>query len=158
MLTQETLYQRLGGTAGIVAIVNDVVTAHLAHKLRQPNLSLSAFTVLLILSRSEGQGCPLFELSELLIVSRANVTGLVDCLEQRGLLARVVTEGDRRVKRATITAAGEDLLRQLLPDHYTELRAACPGRESREKTLLVELLTNLRRGVQAATVAKAKEK
>ena len=31
MQTQETLYQRLGGTAGIVAIVNDVVTAHLSN-------------------------------------------------------------------------------------------------------------------------------
>lgn len=133
----------------------DVFAAHLARQLGQHNLSLSAFNVLLILGRSETQSCALSELSELLVVSRANITGLVDSLEKRGLVKRTTPKEDRRVKEARITPAGQELLKRLLPDHYLELRSICAGLTQPEKTQFVALLTKLRRGLQVATSVKA---
>jgi MarR family 2-MHQ and catechol resistance regulon transcriptional repressor len=103
---------------------------------------------MLILSRSDEEGCPMHELGELLLVSRANVTGLVDCLEQRGLVERAVHAGDRRVRLVRLTAKGGALLEGVLPRHYGEVRAALKVINNVEKAELSRLLTKLRRGVQ----------
>lgn len=57
----------------------------------------------------------------------SNITGLVDKLEARGLLARQPHPQDRRVKMLVVTAAGEALHRQLTgrmatpPIHFASL-------------------------------------
>src|SRR5438270_13573985 len=58
----------------------DIIQTQLARKVETHKLSLGAFNALLILSRDETRGYPMHELGELLLVSRANITGLVDCL------------------------------------------------------------------------------
>jgi DNA-binding MarR family transcriptional regulator len=57
---------------------------------------------------------PMNELAAVLACDNSNVTGLVDRLEARGLVARQANPNDRRVKRVVLTAAGTDLRRQLL--------------------------------------------
>jgi DNA-binding MarR family transcriptional regulator len=54
------------------------------------------------------------DLAELLQCDASNVTGIVDRLEQRGLVERVAEPGDRRVKRLQLTAAGEDARRRFV--------------------------------------------
>ncbi|HYY42221.1 MAG TPA: hypothetical protein VE775_05770, partial [Pyrinomonadaceae bacterium] len=61
----------------------DIVQTQLARKLEAHKLSLGAFNTLMILSRYAETGCPMHELGELLLVSRANITGLIDCLAER---------------------------------------------------------------------------
>src|SRR5579862_6459731 len=86
-----------------LAYTYDVVMTRLNRRLQPYGLSISAFNVLTILSQMEQQkGCALHELSELLLVSRSNVTGLVDCLELRELAQRIGSEKDRRIKVARI--------------------------------------------------------
>jgi DNA-binding MarR family transcriptional regulator len=120
-------------------------------------LSPSAFNVMMILKRSGAEGRPLTELSELLVVSRANVTGLVDCLEQRGLVARTANPRDRRVRVAKLTPKGEALLERFLPDYYPEIRTMCSALNAREKAQLCELLAKLRRGMQRAAAHERTE-
>lgn len=65
---------------------------------------------------------------------RSNVTGLVDRLEKRGLLARHDVAADRRAYRVVLTETGEQILREILPlyekgtatllDHVPARRAA----------------------------------
>jgi MarR family 2-MHQ and catechol resistance regulon transcriptional repressor len=126
----------------------DVIYTRVAREAEREGLSTAAFNVMLILSRSDEEGCPMHELGELLLVSRANVTGLVDCLEQRGLVERAVHAGDRRVRLVRLTAKGGALLEGVLPRHYGEVRAALKVINNVEKAELSRLLTKLRRGVQ----------
>src|SRR5437764_4287034 len=56
----------------------DVIHSHLARKIESHGLSSGTFNVLTILSRYGAEGCQMSELGELLLVSRANITGLVD--------------------------------------------------------------------------------
>jgi len=132
----------------------DVAVTRLARNVSKHELSLSAFNVLMILSRSASKQCPLFEIGELLLVSRANVTGLVDCLERKGLVERLVDDYDRRVRMARITRAGEALLRSLLPRHYSELKRICSRLSNTEKSTLSGLLTKLRHSVQSSPEGK----
>ena len=57
---------------------------------------------------------PMNELAAMLACDNSNVTGLVDRLEARGLVARQASPEDRRVKHIMLTAAGARMREQLL--------------------------------------------
>lgn len=61
----------------------------------------------------------LAELSRHLKVSSANMTGLVDRLEKKGLVKRCRKEGDRRITIVQLTKTGEPLSRSV-PDPIEE--------------------------------------
>lgn len=126
----------------------DVVHTKCARAAEREGLSTAAFNVMMILSRCGEAGCPMREVGELLLVSRANVTGLVDCLERRGLVERAASAEDRRVRLVRLTEAGRGLLERILPRHYGEVRSALRGMSNGEKADLSRLLTKLRRGLQ----------
>lgn len=53
-------------------------------------------------------------LAETLTCDASNITGVVDKLEARGLIARQGAENDRRVKMLVVTEKGREVRRQLL--------------------------------------------
>jgi MarR family transcriptional regulator, organic hydroperoxide resistance regulator len=57
---------------------------------------------------------PMNELAAMLACDNSNVTGLVDRLAARGLVARQASPDDRRVKHIVLTPAGSRLREQLL--------------------------------------------
>ena len=79
-------------------------------------LSPSQFNLLNVLT-DQPDGLTQTELSRELITHRSNITGLVDRLEQRRLVARRDVDADRRAYRVVLTTPGAALLRQILP-HY----------------------------------------
>lgn len=76
-----------------------------------------------------GQPVPMGRLAENLSCDASNVTGLVDRLESRGLLARQPSPADRRVKVLVLTPAGARVRTQLQkrlaapPDPFRRLSA-----------------------------------
>ena len=71
-------------------------------------LSLVHIQVLVAL---EGEGpLPMRVLSERMDVSQASATGIVDRMEQRGLVERRRDDGDRRVVRVALTDVGRDTM------------------------------------------------
>ena len=85
----------------------------------QWDLSPSQFNVLNLLHLSP-EGLSQTELSRQLIMHRSNLTGLVDRLEKRGLVARREVAADRRAYSVVLTPAGTQLLREILPRYYAE--------------------------------------
>lgn len=81
------------------------------------NLSPSQFNVLNLL-HDQPEGLTQIELSRQLLMHRSNLTGLVDRLEERSLLARRDTPGDRRAYRVVLTAEGRKLMTKILPHYY----------------------------------------
>jgi DNA-binding MarR family transcriptional regulator len=82
-------------------------------------LSPSQFNVLNLL-RLNPSGLSQTDLSRQLIMHRSNLTGLVDRLEQRGLVARREVAADRRAYSVVLTAAGSKLLQGILPQYYAD--------------------------------------
>jgi DNA-binding MarR family transcriptional regulator len=83
----------------------------------QWDLSPSQFNTLNLLHQTEA-GLTQSDLSRELITHRSNVTGLVDRLEQRGLVARKANRQDRRAWHVVLTRQGESLLLEILPGYY----------------------------------------
>ena len=61
---------------------------------------------------------PMHELARSMGFDASHITAIVDCLEERGLVARTPDAGDRRIKRITLTDQGtvvrEQIRQQLL--------------------------------------------
>jgi DNA-binding MarR family transcriptional regulator len=64
--------------------------------------------------RALGDPTPMGNLAEALRCDTSNVTGIVDRLEQRGLVHRQSAPGDRRVKLLVLTEKGQRLRREII--------------------------------------------
>jgi len=85
-------------------------------RLAQADLpSLGWYDVLWALERCGGGRRRMHELAELVVLSRSNLTRLVDRLEKAKLVRRVRSEDDRRGAYAEITAEGRKLRRRMWP-------------------------------------------
>ena len=118
------------------------------------DLSPSAFNVLYVLDE-EPEGLTQIELSRRLLMHRSNVTGLVDRMEERGLVTRREAPDDRRAYRVALSPRGASLLRKILPVYY-EVAEEVWGRLSLDRTRrLVGELTEVGSRTQRATAAMA---
>lgn len=129
---------------------HDVLETRLLRYFAPHSLSPAAFNVMMILRNSPLHEMPLHCISELLLVSRANVTGLVDCLETRNFVERRTDARDRRVRIARLTDAGNALIDAVMPGHYELLHGLCKGLSDDERVTLRRLLEKLRLSIEAA--------
>lgn len=74
---------------------------------------LSWYDVLFALSQAFDRKLRLHELAQAILLSRSNVTRLVDRLEGAGLIQRDICKSDRRGAFAVITAEGLAVLEQM---------------------------------------------
>jgi len=116
-----------------------------SQKLFRPyGLSAAQFNVLNVVARGES-GLSQRELSDLLVVDRSNVTGLLDRMEKAGWVRRDDNPGDRRIYRVSLTSAGQKLWERVSPLYLgivAEVTKGIPGRRIRD---CVELLGQLTR-------------
>lgn len=127
---------------------NAAITAQ-AEELRPLGLSPSAFNVLMALHNTDGHTLEPCQIAQRLLISRPSVTGLLDTLEAKELLARAPHPDDRRRLLVTITAAGLDLLENHFPIHYREMNALLGDLSPEERATMVTLLRRVRGAVPA---------
>ena len=123
----------------------DIVSAHLSQKISPYGITKAGFSVLMILSRSQSKSCKQNEISQLMLVSPANITGLVDSLVLPGLVERTNDPHDRRVNMVRILPKGEKLLKDLLPGYYKHVHDICSIFTTVEKKKINDLLTRWRK-------------
>lgn len=112
--------------------------------LRKRKLTASQFNTLLVLRMAGPKGLLMSEIGQRLVVTRSNVTRLVDGLERQGLIARG-EHADRRATLVKLTKAGSKLVGQTLPKHRQRLAELTDCLNKTEKQTLVRLLSKLRR-------------
>jgi MarR family transcriptional regulator, 2-MHQ and catechol-resistance regulon repressor len=128
---------------------HSALTPYLDRGLRDVRITGAQLNALLLLREAGESGLALSEIGQRLVVTKANVTGLVDRLEREGLVVRD-GHADRRVTVAKLTAKGAEVLAAALPRRQDLLACALGGLTGAEKELLVGLLTRLRRGLRQA--------
>jgi DNA-binding MarR family transcriptional regulator len=106
---------------------------------RDFNTTLPRFDLMAQLERSAG-GLRMSELSERLMVSGGNVTGIVDQLEREGLVARTPCPGDRRALTVKLTETGLKRFREMAARHELWIIELLGGLSRDEKeTMITEL-------------------
>jgi MarR family 2-MHQ and catechol resistance regulon transcriptional repressor len=127
----------------------DLLLQSLGRLMAEYGLSKSTLNILMLLRHGPAEGMQLHDLGELLLVSRANITGLMDHLEQKGYVKRVVDVQDRRVRYARITKKAEALLDEFMPMHYRRMKALLRDVSIEEKEAIVHLIKKVRTSIAA---------
>ncbi len=93
-----------------------------SHRLFRPHgISEAQFNVLNVLGPAPA-GVSQRELSDVLVVDRSNITGLLDRMEQAGWVKRTDHPKDRRVYLVTLTERGRKLWQTVLPEYMAAVR------------------------------------
>jgi MarR family 2-MHQ and catechol resistance regulon transcriptional repressor len=92
------------------------------------------------------------EIGSKLLMSGANVTGVVDRLEKKGLVRRVMDAEDRRLFLIHLTEEGSKLITKIFPLHAARIEAFAGVLNSKEKRQLADLLKKLGRADEPKNV------
>jgi DNA-binding MarR family transcriptional regulator len=112
------------------------------------DLTLPQFDVLAQLDRHPGGLLP-SELTQALLVTAGNVTGIVHRLEARGLVERLRVPHDRRAVRVRLTPRGRLRVAAALPEHARALERVMGGTPTADLDELRERLGALARNLEA---------
>ncbi|ATW25964.1 MarR family winged helix-turn-helix transcriptional regulator [Candidatus Formimonas warabiya] len=116
----------------------------------QWGLSETKFNALLLLHKNEEMA--LWELGKNMLVSRANITGLMDRLEKSGLVTREVNPLDRRSLTARLTLKAKHLVEEVIPQLKEFTEKVMHTLSEEEKELFLKLL----RKVQQSNMGEVK--
>ena len=81
---------------------------------------------ILVLLRSKKEGMSQVEISKNMLVSRSNITSLIDKLEKSGLVKRMDKENDRRRDEINITSKGLELIKKIEKKYYEQVNKVVP--------------------------------
>jgi DNA-binding MarR family transcriptional regulator len=117
--------------------------------LSKHDLLQGRWWVLILLMREESTTSTPSILANKLGVTRATMTGLLDGLEQSGLVTRVFAKEDRRSVKIRLTSAGQAKLDVVMPDYYRRLRQCMQGLDEEKRVQLQQLLGLVNQGIPA---------
>ena len=109
--------------------------------------TLPRFDLMAQLERAPA-GLKMSELSQRMMVTGGNVTGITDGLEKEGLVVREVDTADRRVFRVKLSAEGQRQFRRMATEHEQWVIELFEGVSMKHKNQLVELLGDLKQHIR----------
>lgn len=106
-------------------------------------LTEAQFFTLMSIYCSQDKQLTFSEISKILMVSRANVTGVIQRLEERKLIRRLDDESDRRLVYARLTKEGNRLLESIHPDYVAWISSLFADFNSQEMKVFYQYLKRL---------------
>ncbi len=136
----ETILTEVGGWVGELRCAS-------MGRLVQGHVSLSHMHVLWLLQHHGAMA--MGRLAELLDVSLSNASGIIDRMEEKGLIERVRVPDDRRLVLVKPGAAGIRALAQSETTKRERLRAVLGHLSAPERTVVLAAFRSLRRALSA---------
>jgi DNA-binding MarR family transcriptional regulator len=132
----------------------ELIESEVRRHLREDfTFTLPRFDLMAQLDRAH-KGMTLGELSQRMMVTNGNVTGLVDRLVEQGLIDRRPSPDDRRAQIVSLTAEGRRLFRAMARANEEWIGQMFAGLSNNDIEALLRLLaktkTSVRAGIRAA--------
>ena len=124
--------------------LEDVLSMHFARY----GLSWPKFNALVQLYMTGDRGITQSELSKKMLVSRANITGLIERLEKEDLVVRRNDSSDKRVFLVCLTNRAVTLMNAFLPVHNNYIHKIMSALDRNEKEVFILLLEKLKAGLE----------
>jgi DNA-binding MarR family transcriptional regulator len=127
-----------------IGIVGAYKTVHvlLNQELAKSGFTFPQYRVIRILGRFGTM--PMNKLGEHMLVTPANITGLVDRLERRGHIRRTEKDADRRIIKISLTRKGRASYRRISVHHRRLVNTVMGVLNREELTTLTGLLQRVR--------------
>lgn len=133
------------------ALLNIYYTANLLKKradvlFRASGLTDVQYNVLALLTyqTSEEGGLSQAQLSDMMLVNRANITSLVDRMEKAELVTRTAHSKDRRFNIIKLTTKGAKLFARVEPYYFEQVGQVMSGATESEQKKLMAILEKVR--------------
>ena len=142
------------------AVLNIVLTGSMLvkegyHILKPFGLTDTQFNVLMLLNEQTAGGkISQTRLGDMMLVNRSNITGIIDRMEQSGLVRRTANSDDRRVNDIELTDAGKELLKKAHDAYYKRIEEVMSVLSGPENSQLCTSLEAIREQVRTRTAEK----
>ncbi len=137
----------------LLTCTNMVEGALRNHLRRAFDSTLPRFDLLAQLDRHP-EKLTMGELSQLMMVSGGNVTGLVRQLEEEGLVSRVSLEADRRSYQVGLTAKGKRHFDEMAGEHESWVAELFSGLDHGQQEALMDSLLALKQSISRSAGVK----
>ncbi|MFZ2145849.1 MAG: MarR family transcriptional regulator [Sedimentisphaerales bacterium] len=146
------------------ALLNIYYTASCLRKkagefLRPFGLTDVQFNLMMLLQHQSGQkeGLSQAQLSNMMLVNRANITSLIDRMEKADFVVRTPAPSDRRSNIVKLTSRGKRLLSQIEPLYAREVKRIMASLKQVEQKKLIAMLEKIRSNIPEQNVPQAKD-
>jgi len=106
------------------------------------DLTPSQARVIFTLGDSEGMTCK--DIGDITLITKGTLTGVVDRLEEKGLVERWSVEGDGRKTIVVLTRRGKRVYQQEFPRHIEFLKQKFDGLNASDRKQAVQLLQKIK--------------
>jgi DNA-binding MarR family transcriptional regulator len=108
------------------------------------------FNVMMLLKHqaAESGGLSQVQLSDMMLVNRANITSLIDRMEKGGLVERTAASNDRRFNIVKLTEKGRKLLEEVDAAYIKAVHDTVSPLKEGELDKLIEMLSRIRKAVK----------
>jgi DNA-binding MarR family transcriptional regulator len=138
------------------ALLNIYYTASIMKKraddfFGQFGLTDVQFNMLNLLYYESGKegGLSQAQISDMMLVNRANITSLVDRMEKAELVSRTAHANDRRYNIIKLTSKGKNLFAKVEPHYLKQIKEAMAPLDAAELKRLAVMLEKVRRILQS---------
>ncbi len=121
--------------------------------LRPFGLTDVQFNLMMLLKyqSNHNEGLSQARLSNMMLVSRANITSLIDRMEKVDLVIRTPAPADRRSNIVKLTGRGKELLAKIEPLYTKEVKRIMAVLKQGEQKNVIEMLERIRGNISEQT-------
>jgi DNA-binding MarR family transcriptional regulator len=114
--------------------------------LRPFGLTDVQFNLMMLLKyqSDKEEGLSQAQLSNMMLVNRANITTLIDRMEKTDLVVRTHAPSDRRTNIVKLTSNGKELLSRIEPLYTEEVKRIMAALKKDEQKTVIEMLEKIR--------------
>jgi DNA-binding MarR family transcriptional regulator len=142
---EERLVSHRNETYNSITAAYKLMQRKITEMLSGEGLTQPQFHVLRIAAKSGG--ISIREISDEMLVTPANMTGIIDRLESRGLIRRGSREGDRRAKIIGLTPKGKALQEKVAAEYSEFMQKSLRVLTRDEQKTLSDILVKLQEGM-----------
>lgn len=106
------------------------------------NLTPSQARVIFTVGGTDGMTCK--DIGDVTLITKGTLTGVIDRLEQKGLVERWSVEGDGRKTIVALTRRGEGVFEKEFPKHIAFLKEKFDKLGARDRKQAIALLSRIR--------------
>jgi MarR family transcriptional regulator, 2-MHQ and catechol-resistance regulon repressor len=148
VLIQTNIHSKAAAKEAFLPVIRELVRAYQALynysalHVRELGLTPSQFDVISTLGNTSGMS--MNKLGEKTLITKGTLTGIIDRLEQKGLVRREVPEENRRSFTIVLTLEGEKVFEEAFPAHIAYLKQRFEDLNPQEMSEIQSTLKALR--------------
>jgi MarR family transcriptional regulator, 2-MHQ and catechol-resistance regulon repressor len=128
-----------------LALAFQAFEAYSSRHVRGLGLTMTQFDVLATLGNQPSMTCK--ELGEKTLILKGTMTGVLERMEQKGLIEKIENQDDGRSYRVALTKAGDRLFKKAFPEHVAHLGQAFSALGGKELQESISALKKIRMAV-----------